>query len=251
MTLYVLSGPQTNRIGLYQFSFGAASEDLEAGAPMLRKRLERVCATFGWHFDRDPSVIWIPSWWNFNGPSENGNNMQGALSDLAEVPDTPLILHFAQHLVDVPASLHRLFTAVADRYQVGHRSNTVPHTVRTQEKEQEQEKETEQESSSAVAEPAALTFPTVGLDGDVWSLTHRQISEWSQAYPSLDILAEARKALAWLQANPGRRKTSKGMPKFLVGWLSRTTDRGRSAPAAESSGRTAMLSDATKGFLGS
>ena len=36
---------------------------------------------------------------------------------------------------------------------------------------------------------------------------------------------EARKALAWLQANPGRRKTPRGMPRFLFGWMERTQNR--------------------------
>lgn len=89
-------------------------------------------------------------------------------------------------------------------------------------------------SSAASAEPAVLDFPTVGTNGNTWGLTDSQVQAWRSAYPSLDILAEARKALAWLQANPGRRKTTQGMAKFLVSWLNRATDRGRSVPAAKS-----------------
>jgi hypothetical protein len=61
-------------------------------------------------------------------------------------------------------------------------------------------------SSVARTEPAILTFPTVGLNGASWALTQTQVSEWQSAFPGIDILAEARKALAWLHANPGRRK---------------------------------------------
>ncbi len=74
--------------------------------------------------------------------------------------------------------------------------------------------------------PAVLVFPTVGTDGTGWGLSEAQIAEWVALFPTIDVLGEARKALAWVLANPGHRKTARGMPRFLVGWLSRTTNRG-------------------------
>jgi hypothetical protein len=51
-------------------------------------------------------------------------------------------------------------------------------------------------------------------------------AEWAAAYPGVDVMAEARKALAWVNANPTKRKTARGMAKFLLGWMSRQQDRG-------------------------
>src|SRR5688572_11640130 len=81
MALYILSGPQTNRIGLFLFSPGTAHEDL--GMPMLavKKRLMSVCRAFGWEYDHGARVIWIPSWWTFNDPKDNEKAFQGALTD--------------------------------------------------------------------------------------------------------------------------------------------------------------------------
>lgn len=103
-------------------------------------------------------------------------------------------------------------------------------------------------SSATGAEPlTVLTYPTVGTNGTNWALTDAQVFEWQVAFPSIDIQAEARKALAWLHANPGRRKTALGMPKFLVNWLNRATDRGggsgRSAAAAKPSRHAQWQSD--------
>lgn len=86
-------------------------------------------------------------------------------------------------------------------------------------------------SSEASSEPlvpslTVLTFPTVGADGTSWQLSEAQAAEWATLFPHLDVLAEARKALAWLMANQGRRKTARGMTKFLVGWLSRAQNGG-------------------------
>ena len=39
-------------------------------------------------------------------------------------------------------------------------------------------------------------------------------------------MAEARKALVWVTANPGRRKTAGGMLAFLNGWLGRSQNSG-------------------------
>lgn len=75
--------------------------------------------------------------------------------------------------------------------------------------------------------PVLLLFPTVGQGGTEWRLRKPQVDEWQAAYPNLDVLAECRKALAWLNANPGRRKTARGMPRFLVTWCSRAVDSGR------------------------
>lgn len=96
-------------------------------------------------------------------------------------------------------------------------SKTVPETVKG--------------GSVAVATPPFLTFPTVGpVQG--WTLSEAQVAEWAELFPNLDVRGETRKALAWVHANPGRRKTAKGMPKMLVGWLSRATDSGRGRTTA-------------------
>lgn len=89
---------------------------------------------------------------------------------------------------------------------------------------QSAEEEISSETES-VSEPALLTFTTVGKS-PTWVLTASRVAEWANLYPSLDVEAECRKALAWVVANPDRRKTTKGMPAFLVNWLNRAADRG-------------------------
>src|SRR3990167_4085097 len=68
-----------------------------------------------------------------------------------------------------------------------------------------------------------LTFPTVG-DSKEWDLYNSKIQEYQESYPSLDISAQMKLALQWVKDNPAKRKTAKGMPKFLNSWLSRAND---------------------------
>ncbi len=73
--------------------------------------------------------------------------------------------------------------------------------------------------------PTFCEFPIVGRGSKTWSLSEAQIAEWATDFPNLDVKAEMRKARAWTEANAGRRKTARGMPTFLVNWLSRSVDR--------------------------
>lgn len=96
-------------------------------------------------------------------------------------------------------------------------------------KGKETEMEVEKSGSAALSatpDEALLTFPTVGQGGSEWQFTQTRLAELTALYPSVDVLAEARKSLAWLTANPGRRKTPSGMPRFLVNWLNRANDHG-------------------------
>lgn len=77
--------------------------------------------------------------------------------------------------------------------------------------------------------PAVLTFPCSGAPRS-WDLTEERLVEWRPLYPAVDVLAECRKALGWVGANPTRRKTAVGMARFLVGWLGKCQDRGGSSP---------------------
>lgn len=72
----------------------------------------------------------------------------------------------------------------------------------------------------------AMTFDTVG-GNPTWALTEALLAKWQSEYSTLDIARECRRARTWLEANPRRRKTSRGMPAFLVNWFNRATDSGR------------------------
>jgi uncharacterized protein YdaU (DUF1376 family) len=71
--------------------------------------------------------------------------------------------------------------------------------------------------------PPVLTFVTVGKH-KTWPLKASDVSHWQELFPTLDVLAECRGALAWTETNPP--KTAKGMPAFLVSWFNRAVSRG-------------------------
>lgn len=54
-----------------------------------------------------------------------------------------------------------------------------------------------------------------------------QVERWSQLFPAVDVMQELRKMKSWLDSNPSRQKTKKGILRFVNGWLSKEQDKGR------------------------
>ena len=77
-------------------------------------------------------------------------------------------------------------------------------------------------------EPAMVTFPCVGNGDSAYVVTQSMIDTWRDVWPAVDGLAEAKRAKAWVDANPTKRKTAKGMPRFLAAWMTRVQDAGGS-----------------------
>jgi len=66
--------------------------------------------------------------------------------------------------------------------------------------------------------------------GEEWQADDADIIQWQKTYPAVDVFAELAKMESWLDANPAKRKTSKGIKRFVNAWLSRAQDRGGSSP---------------------
>ncbi len=71
-----------------------------------------------------------------------------------------------------------------------------------------------------------LEFPCQKT-GEVWQLTKQRAEQLAETFPKIDILANARIARQWAIDNQGKRKTPRGMPNFLSGWISRSLNRGQ------------------------
>ena len=54
-----------------------------------------------------------------------------------------------------------------------------------------------------------------------------QVEQWSELFPAVDVMQELRKMKSWLDSNPSRRKTQKGILRFVNSWLSKEQDKGR------------------------
>lgn len=74
-----------------------------------------------------------------------------------------------------------------------------------------------------------LVFAVKGTPAE-WTLFEPLVQYWESRYPTLDVRGELYKADAWIDANPTRKKTARGMKAFLVNWLNRATRDPRRVP---------------------
>lgn len=54
-----------------------------------------------------------------------------------------------------------------------------------------------------------------------------RVRYWEESFPGLDVKQQLRSAQDWLRNTPAKRKTAKGLSRFLGSWLTRANDSGR------------------------
>lgn len=99
----------------------------------------------------------------------------------------------------------------------------------------------EPETAPASAPPHGPVFPVTGPPGD-WPLPPDLDAELRTAYPTLDAETVYREARAWLVANPTRRKTRRGMGRFLLFQF----QRAQNGSAAGRTGRRRSIFDPSR-----
>ena len=72
--------------------------------------------------------------------------------------------------------------------------------------------------------PPAIVLPL--NDGTDYPVSVEQCQEWAGLYPAVDVIQQLRGMRGWLDANPAKRKTRRGINAFIVRWLAREQDRG-------------------------
>lgn len=204
-TFYLLTGPQTNRIGLFRLSLATAADDLHRTPKDMAANMRAVTAAFGWEYDESSKVCWIPSWWKWNPPGDNVKAFKGAMADLVDVPRCPLVTKFCQHLLYVPEEMQQYVPKwskeqVEARYASDRRSIGDDIPVRSQETETQQEtqQETETQTPPAVMDATTLAF-----------------EQFRQAYPVARRVGGKEGRRAFLSALKGR-DVSTHLPVLLA-----------------------------------
>ena len=107
--------------------------------------------------------------------------------------------------------------------------------VRHIEEKRREEERREEPIAQSAKEPAlqapeillpdqlAGTLPLV--DGTDYQISKAQVAEWHGAFPALDIVQQLKAMKVWIAANPQKRKTRRGIAKFIVSWLGREQDK--------------------------
>lgn len=66
------------------------------------------------------------------------------------------------------------------------------------------------------------------VDKTVYDVPIPNIEMWKEAFPAVDVEGELFRMNAWLNSNPLKRKTRRGINRFINTWLSKVQDKGGS-----------------------
>lgn len=70
------------------------------------------------------------------------------------------------------------------------------------------------------------TFINLPLnDGTEYGVPTKDVEEWKELYPAVDVEQELRNMRGWILAEKTRRKTRRGINRFINGWLSKSQDK--------------------------
>ncbi|WHL17654.1 hypothetical protein [Stenotrophomonas acidaminiphila] len=233
LAAYLMTGPHSNGIGCYRCPDGYVMADLGWSLERVSEGFAELSRNgFAYRFD---GVVFLPGFLRWNKVA-NANVAAARMSEFDGLPKgeakarvAGAILRNIKHL----SNDHRTVLQTV--------SETVSGTVTQTETNPTQPREKPNKPSCAApAEPAPADDllpaepPVIGFllnDGSEFGLSQKQLDEFQQLYPAIDVLQQAKALKAWCIANSKNRKTRGGALKFVNGWLSRAQNQAPRAAA--------------------
>lgn len=216
VALYLLTSPHSNMIGMYWLPIAYIANEVGLTLQGAEKALQSLIEVDFCAYDQHTEVVWVKEMAKFqiaerlSAKDKQAKGVQNAYDD---VPANPFLADF--------------FQAHADAFCMTHARVYEGPSKLLGSKAQEKAK-AQAHAQAPHADEIAIAIPIVG--GEEYQVTRTQVQEWTKLYPAVDVLQELRKMVGWCQASPERQKTSKGIVKFIVGWLGRAQDAGGASP---------------------
>lgn len=190
--------------------------------------------------DEKASLIWFPKFLKHN-PPESPNVVKSWLGSYDDLPECPLkgsiLFSISEYITSLPKGFQKAF---AEAF-----GEALPKGMPNQEQEQDIKKEDSLRSSSFSPEPDKPASgdtppppeapPVISLplsSGAEHPVSQTDVDEWVALYPAVDVVQQLRNMRGWLLSNPTKRKTQKGIRRFITGWLAKEQDRGGSVRAS-------------------
>lgn len=103
-------------------------------------------------------------------------------------------------------------------------------------------------SEPAKATPDQQPFISLLLnDKSEYPVYQDQVDSWSELYPAVNVPQELRKMKGWCDANPSKRKTKRGILRFINNWLSGEQDKGGNRNGKSNGQRSGNVAEVPEG----
>ena len=205
----------------------------------FRKAFQEVFAKGMAKADWGARVVYLPNAIKYNTP-ESPNVIRGWLKFFDMIPECDLKLEWVRRVSDYFEREFKPHKGDGEAFREAFREAFADAiTEASQKTSSNPQSQPQSQPQKGSAEPEAASTPS-GLimilnDKSEYDVPHKDIERWSDLYRAVDVEDELRKMIAWLEANPIKRKTRRGINRFIVNWLSRQQDKGGTRDSSESS----------------
>lgn len=132
------------------------------------------------------------------------------------------ILNSIDYYIDSNETLHRNNNVIGDVTQEYRDKSIEYRDIENKEKNKEKDIIVQNDLENRI-EPSIIQL--ILNDKTLYDVTQNDFNEYEELYPNVDVMQELRKMKGWLNANPTKRKTKRGIKRFINNWLSREQDK--------------------------
>lgn len=227
VALYLTTCPHSNMIGLYYLPVMYMAHETGLGMEGAYKGLQRAIEAGFCSYDEASEVVFVHEMAKFqiaDALKPTDKRCKGIQNEYDSVPENPFLsMFYEKYSTAFHMTKNRGETSASSS-----RNEAPSKPLASQEQEQEQEQDICTEHFEEISMPEIPPVETLTLaDKSEHPVFDDDIAGWQEAFPGVDIVAELKKMKVWLDANPRRRKTKRGINAFIVSWLSRQQDRPR------------------------
>lgn len=256
VAFYLMTSPHANMLGLYYLPVLYLAHETGLSIEGASKGLRRAAEAGFCSYDDDSEMVWVHEMAAYQiGTSLSANDKRcaGVRNEYASLPENPFLSSF----YDKYQHHFHLTTRRSNGVKITRDMEGASKPHRSQEQDQDQEQDQEQNKNllrsvekfhaappgksgtePSHAQPSGVRPLSDGVpespefirlplnDGDDFVVTEAMVTEWEVLYPAVDVRQQLRNQCGWLKSEPKRRKTARGVKKFITGWLAREQDRG-------------------------
>lgn len=218
--LYLLTNPHGNCAGCFQISVKQIADELGYSRETVERLIERFVSVHKMiDYDKENKEILIIKWGKRHWTKSDKH-----ISAVKKKIDVIKTDRFRDYLLFV----QKEFSEQDDMVWIGYRypmdTLIYPISYNTSISPISEEKE---EGGMGEEEKVAV-ISLVLNDKSEYPIYQDYIDQMQDLYPAVNVEVEFRKMSAWCINNPDKRKTKKGITRFINSWLSREQDKGGS-----------------------
>ncbi|SUF57551.1 replication protein [Salmonella enterica] len=236
VALYLMTSPHANMLGLYYLPILFMAHETGLSFEGASKGLQSAIKAGFCSYDEASEMVWVHEMAAYQvgrALKPTDNQCAGVRREYAALPDNPFLSGFYEkYEADYHLTIKREVVTQKEGALEG---------LGSQEQEQEQEQEQDQEKKHLSGaeenppqtdEPIFISLPLSG--GKVFfDVPEGYLREQAVLYPAVNVEQEFRNMRGWLDSNPERRKTGRGIRRFITTWLQRCQDTPKSPRPAQ------------------